>query len=280
MLGGATAAPPSMIPGLEWRRGQSCQVSKGALPGLGLRKGWIEIMRKLYVVGLALVAVFAFSSVMVTSASAEIPLLAEWLLNGNPVTGTTGVSWGDEILIEDTKVPIIGSVGVECRLVADGWIDANGLDFVSEVLTAANVSVSANLVGTGLLCSSHSGCETATVASPIEVWPIVVDFPTLLYLMEFGGLILDAVFDAGYQILCLVIGAMVEDECKATETGVAVQNGTAPNGAEIPAKFIEEPLLTCKEGGAGSGVVETVTAAKIIPTGGGEVTVSSESAGR
>jgi hypothetical protein len=237
-------------------------------------------MKKLYVVGLALVAVFAFSSVMVASASAETTLLAEWLFNGAAVTGQLNVETSGEILLEDNKVPIIGKVAVNCSGILDGWVDANGLDFISEVLTLAKVLVAAKLVGTGLLCTSASGCEAASEASPIEVWPTIEGWETLLILME-NGTFLDIIHGSGYEVLCLILGAMVEDECNATETGLAVTNGTAPVGAESPIGSIAEPLATCKEGGAGSGVNEVIKeVSKTIPVGGGELTVSSEGAGR
>jgi hypothetical protein len=244
-----------------------------------MKEGWIEMIRKSYVVGLALVAVFAFSSVMVASASAETTLLAEWLLNGAAVTGTTAVETAGEVKVEDNKVPIIGKVAIDCSFIADGWVDANGLDFISELLTLGKVKVTAKLVGTGMLCSSATGCEAASEGSPIEVWPATEGWETLLVLME-NGTFLDIIHGSGYEVLCLILGAMVEDECNATEAGILEQNGTAPNGAEIPAHSIGEPLATCKEGGAASGVNETLTVAKTIPTGGGELTVSSEGTGR
>jgi hypothetical protein len=160
-----------------------------------------------------------------------------------------------------------------------GWVDANGLALFSEVLTLGKVKVTAKLVGTGLLCTSASGCEAATEASPIEVWPSTEGWEAFVWLME-NGTFLYVIHNSGYEVLCLTLGAMVEDECNATETGFLEQNGTAPNGAEIPAKSIAEPLATCKEGGAGSGINETLTVAKTIPVGGGELTVSSEGAGR
>jgi hypothetical protein len=141
------------------------------------------------------------------------------------------------------------------------------------------VKVTAKLVGTGLSCAAISGCEPATVASPIEVWPTTEGWESLATLME-NGTFLAITRSPGYEISCLVVGVRVEDECNATETGFLVQNGTAPNGAETPAKSVGEPLATCKEGGAGSGVNETLTAEKMVPTGGGEITVSSEGAGR
>ena len=73
---------------------------------------------------------------------------------------------------------------------------------------------------------------------------------------------------------------MIEDECNASETGLLIENGTAPVGVFTPAKSAAEPLATCKEGGANSGVNETLTEAKVIPTRGGELTISSEGAGR
>ncbi|HEY3970080.1 MAG TPA: hypothetical protein VGL79_01665, partial [Solirubrobacteraceae bacterium] len=138
-------------------------------------------MKKLYFIGLALLAVFAFSSVLVASASAETTLLAEWLFNGAAVTGTLATEISGEILLEDNKAPIIGKSDVSCSGILDGWVDANGLDIVSEVLTLTT-KLPVTLAGAGLLCSAGSGCEAATEVSPIEVWPVGLPWPTLLVL--------------------------------------------------------------------------------------------------
>ena len=217
----------------------------------------------------------AFVAGLATTASAETTLLAEWLLNGNAVSGTVPTKVEGEVLLEDKTF----KVAITCSGILDGWVGENGLGFVSEVLTLGGVRVSAGLSGAGLLCGSASGCEKATEASPIEVWPSTAGWESLLILME-NGVFLELVFGSGYEVLCLILGLMIEDECNASETGVLVENGTAPVGALTPAKSVAEPLATCKEGGANSAVKESITEAQVIPTGGGELTVSSEGAGR
>jgi len=234
-------------------------------------------MKKLYFIGLTLLAVFAFSSVLVASASAETTLLAEWLFNGAAVTGTLTTEISGEISLEDNKAPIVGKADVLCSGILDGWVDANGLDFVSEVLNLTTLV--AVTLAAALLCTTISGCEAATEASPIEVSPVGLPWSTLLVLVE-NGTFRDFITGSGYEVLCLVLGINVEDTCTAALTSLLVENGTAPTGALTPAGTAATPNANCTLGGAGTGVNTVQTEARVLDTAGGEITVSSEGAGR
>jgi hypothetical protein len=232
---------------------------------------------------LTLLAILVVSGSIASTASAETTLLAEWLFNGAAVTGTKAIEVSGEVLLEDNKAPIVGKVDITCSAILDGWVDSNGLGLISEELTLEKVKVG-GLGGIGLLCTAISGCEKATEASPIEDWPIGLPAPGLLFLKENGTFSLTAnnagTIIGGGEVLCLILGGVVEDTCSATIAEGRVENGTAPVGVLTPANSPASPNASCSLGGAGSGVAETVTEARIISTSGGELTVSSEGAGR
>lgn len=221
--------------------------------------------------GLALVAVFAFSAMLAVTASAETTLVALWLVNGATVEANLASHTTGEILLEDTKV----GAAVVCSGILVGTVGAEGKDEITEVQNLAKETITQELVGLALLCETEKGCEKATEASPIEVWPESLPWPTLLFLMEKTGTeeFLNLVEKAAYDLLCLILGVMAEDLCSAADTTFPIVNSPL---AETPTEQTGTPLATCTVGGAESGVNETVGAALITLVAGGELTVSSE----
>jgi hypothetical protein len=215
-------------------------------------------MKKIHVISLALVAIFAFSAVLAASASAETTLLVVWTAKGTEITTEQATTTTGTILLADTKVPLLGEVAVTCEGKLDGFVGANGTDLITEVLNSENIAI-LPLEGKGLLCETEKNCET-DAKSPIELWPLNLPWVTLAYLME-NGKILDLILNSTYHLKCLVLGVNAEDECSAAETGLVIENGTgivlSPNGS------ITEPLANCTQGGTGSGVNEIVGESKL-----------------
>ena len=58
-------------------------------------------MKTIQMMGLTVGAMLAFVAGLATTASAETTLLAEWLLNGNAVSGTVPTKVEGEVLLED-----------------------------------------------------------------------------------------------------------------------------------------------------------------------------------
>src|ERR1700691_2206326 len=109
--------------------------STGPRRGKGRRKK----MRKIQVLGVALLALFAFGALTAVSASAtNTYLLAEWLLNGVaiglPANEINLVEIDGELLLEDTKAVLGSPAEVKCMGSLDGWVGLNSLGFTSEVL--------------------------------------------------------------------------------------------------------------------------------------------------
>ena len=91
-------------------------------------------MRKLQLIGVALVALFAVAAMTVASASAApVFLLAEWLVNGAAITTAHNVDGeGSEVLIEETILGI--KIDVLCSGIGDGTVSANGAGTGTELL--------------------------------------------------------------------------------------------------------------------------------------------------
>src|ERR1700722_5840458 len=238
-------------------------------------------MKKLQAVFLALLMVSALAAVFAGSASAEITLLAEWLVSGASIpAGTEEVSeTSGGIELEDTAA----ASGVLCTGILDGTVSANGLDLITKILNLAKEEISGTvLTGLALLgptpdCVSAKGCS-ATAA--IEVWPVGLPWHTLLYLMA-DGTILDRVAkengsNFGYELTCTVLGLKITDTCEAKGSSFEGLNDADTGDASAPAGALGEPLANCSVGGNATGANRTDELTPITLTSGLLLTVSSE----
>jgi len=206
-------------------------------------------MKKHHILGLALLAVFAFSAILAVSASAAETLLAEWLVNGVAITTLTSTATTGKLLLEDEKVPIAGKVAVVCEGILDGSVGPNGEDEITEVLTTAGVLVNA---ANPLSCPPQTACE-----KPGSVVPVGLPWHTLLILEEVG-LFKDIVRQAtaGYEVKCTVFGITSTDTCTALEnSGGKVTNGTT-DVTLTPETIL--PNGNCSLGGNGAGKIQVV----------------------
>jgi hypothetical protein len=221
-------------------------------------------MKKIQIIGMALVAMFAFSALLASTAFAEPTLLAEWLINGLEVLTLTLVETTGSILLSDTS----NGSDVVCKGIFDGSVGPNGEDEITEVLTLAEPKVQITLAAP-LLCESGAVCEKS--ATDVEVAPEALPWHTLLFLMESNNSFLDLVFSASYNVKCLVLGLAITDECTATLSAGGVSNTT---GGVTGAEEALAPLGLCSIGGAGTG--EVVPLKGNLTTASGGLTVSSE----
>jgi hypothetical protein len=241
-------------------------------------------MRKIQLLGVVLLALFAFGVLTAASASAAF-LLAEWLVNGVAVTTELVVESTGEVLLEDNKVPLIGKAVILCSGISVGWVGPNSLGWISEVLSLNGEAISTTpLVGLSLDCVAQAGCETNTA---VLVWPVGLPGTVEVELLEqeggpfFVGLAKSANGAVGgWEIQnCLVLGASQEDECTASEGAAQLTlEGTTLLGSvsEAFTQLTQLTNATCKVGGINSGIVEG--SAALVPSGGGELTASSETA--
>src|ERR1700722_14966934 len=113
-------------------------------------------MKKIQILGVALLALFALSAVVASLASAETTLLAEWLSAGASIGAAVASKSTGTITLEDTKL----GIGVLCTGSFDGTVGPHGAATVTEVLNAGGTKI--ELAGTLLTCEAHKFCESGT----------------------------------------------------------------------------------------------------------------------
>jgi hypothetical protein len=239
-------------------------------------------MRKLKVVGVALVALFAIGVVVASSASAVTFLLAGFLTTGGVSQPEGAISTTGELLLEDNKVPLLGHATILCSGILHGLIlgatEPSHIEILS-VLSLGNVAINTTpLVEEGLLCTNQANCPEPLVWAVHLPWlgelELVVDgteeFFSVLILNSGAG-------NPGWEVNCM--GASLTDTCEAAE-GIAKQTNVAGG---VEGEFSEAftllaglPLATCSLGGIGSGVVASEGGAGLTTLdAGGTLTISS-----
>jgi hypothetical protein len=235
-------------------------------------------MKKLQILVMTLFAVSAFIAAVASVASAVETLSTLWLANGATFAGNLAVNAEGELLLEDQKVPLIGKFAVICSGLFEGTVNgANGEGEISMLwsLEATQKLIEPELVGVALLCKAQTGCETS--ATDIEVWPIELPLLTLSFLEE-PNLFLVLVFSdgpkraVGYELKCLVLGVVIEDECKEPNNDAEVEMNNVAAGVETVG--VAEPNGTCSEGGAAAGVIQWLAGNIENLTAGGPLSAS------
>ncbi len=197
-----------------------------------------------------------------STASAEVTLLAEWLINGTGVTTLTLVEGIGEILLSDTA----NGSDILCSAIGVGSVGPDGEGEVTEMLTLTDVQISLSAPG---LCSADSTCESST--TDVEGFPEKFPWHGILYLSE-AGLYLTTLIqgESEYVISCLVLGIKITDECHTEKSTFEVHNVTG--GVEAKEES-GTPLATCSIGGAGTGELVPL-AGNLLTSPSGTVTVS------
>jgi hypothetical protein len=203
-------------------------------------------MKRIHIIGVALVAMFAFSVVVASSASA---LEALWLINGQDIP--TGQSWnanqnpvaGSPLLLEDMKA----GVDVLCEGSGLVWLLPGGKDLQAIASCVKPV------------------VDAGTCESP-KVEAINLGWNTQLELMETSGIWLDAITGStvagvkpGWLVECTVpLIGKINDEC-TTNNGTVILTNNESTGI-VEGEFPEAPeskseQANCTVGGAEEGLV-------------------------
>jgi hypothetical protein len=202
--------------------------------------------------GLALFAMFAFSVVAASMASAA----DEWLIDGSPVAALTSVEMTGEFLVGDLLIPLLGSAEIKCNGILDGTVGAAGESEITEMLTGAGFKVGAPLVAPTLACTNVQNCPE----SP-EFWP--VGLPWLGHIELFGTEIDNGIFTLqnekllGFEVVChkTVIGT-VTDTCVQESFRVTMENMVTPE-SDVLGTISSERVATCTLGGTFAGDFHT-----------------------
>jgi hypothetical protein len=219
-------------------------------------------MRGIYLASLVF-STLVFSLFFVSMAFAAETLLAEWLLNAASITVDLV-----ESVSEMRTLNFVNEAGIDCSFIKDGFVESDGGDLVTEILTLGGVR--AALGGTPILCL---GLGTCVEEEDAELFPELL--PWLTQMILFAGLIHDLVFRPGWDGTCLVVVllTLAEEEC-VVENHVSATDTNVAEGVEEKFEEPEEENARCgseseKEGSfTGSGVIK--------PVGGGTLSTSSE----
>jgi hypothetical protein len=225
-------------------------------------------MRKIHLLGLTLFAVFAFSVVAVSSASAfsELEsLAAQFLSGGNPIavgaklptdTTNTGTTL---LLLEDMSAPG-GAVDVECSGLFEGEINGPEDGLITKVVGLPTPQSSDILCPFGTnkgLCTGVEGTTEALVEAVNLPWLVT---PLLVVDLEghnFFWLMIEADEhgEPGYLVECKVGLGNIDDTCTGAVNAEAVNTGT---GIEGTFKELDEQITPpglCTQSNARSGLL-------------------------
>jgi len=230
-------------------------------------------MKRIQVLGLALVAVVAVSAFVASAASAVTFLLAEWLINGAALTGALAVEQTGELNLINTNAAGLGvRVEILCSGILDGTITTNGGGEITELLNLAKEAINLTpLTELGLItCTNTKNCT-----EPL-VWAEELPWKTELQLMEdTESFFVDLIANGRYYAECLILGVSAAELCEAATTAVKITNIAEGLDAEFSDAFqelAELPLGICG-GRAGTAIVEGL--GLIVPDA-GTLTASSE----
>jgi hypothetical protein len=231
-------------------------------------------MRKIYTVGLAVVAVFAFSVIAAASASAA----TEWLLEGAaiPSPGDTVETTG-ELLLEDTGT----GTQIECSGKFDGTVGPGATDKIEKILNLAGVEETSNenlakVTKPAIDCKVEAaGLCNVTVGALIWVFPLHLPWKTELLLPEATLWVDDIVSgtggEPGYEVSCSTIIGVQTDVCEGKPGSIETNVTGGVEGVFEEAETFN-PRGTCSIGGAKTAL--TVGKGITAPTTGGTLTVS------
>ncbi len=190
-------------------------------------------MRKIHLLGLALVAVFAFSAIAAGAAFAE----SEWLVDGSPVLA------GEKIHVEMTGTLILEDMGkgspttVECSGSGLGVVLNGGLDIQEEAVATS--------------CKTLAG----TCGSPLAV---ALNLPWTTEISLATGAFRDLITggtggEPGYEVTCFGI---FHDACLG-KTSTGLENMSTETPADVLSIFSAtlSEAGNCNLGGAGEGLV-------------------------
>ena len=239
-------------------------------------KGRLE-MRKLHVLGVALIAVVAFGVVSAATASAVTFLLAEWLVGGSAVTSTALAETTGELLIAE-ELTVLGvkiKIAVLCSGIFVGSIGSDGADDLTELLNLARELIDLTpLVELGLLCTNDENCP-----EPLA-WADNLPWLTQLELMVDGSeeffvdlLTANGNGSPGYHVVCMGNTALA-DLCTAPESTTKVTNEAGGLNSEFSEAFTTLAglkLANCEIAGNETGIVEGLA---LVTTPGGALTAS------
>jgi hypothetical protein len=235
-------------------------------------------MKKIHVLGVALVAVLALSVVGAVSASAAT---LQWLANGKAITSALASETTGSITLGSTNgLKIKIEAVVLCSGKFDGTVGPGGEDEITKVLNLSGVEVT--------LAKPLTECENVKTCTSSEVSPVNLPWLTRLELSgteaapEFLDIIEQGAGGAepGWEVVCKTSLGTVTETCTAPTTDSVLTNDTGES--DVLGVFPTgsgRNTANCSVGGAGTGFLEsssTDEAGLSVLTSGEALSVSYE----
>jgi hypothetical protein len=228
-------------------------------------------MKKIHVLGLALLTIFLFSSAITTaSAFAE----DEFLFNAEAISGTEEslpTETGGEILIEDM------ATGLDrlCSFVIDGYVGPGGHTLITKILNL--LKEEELLPGTtipSVSCLDHSEGGVKCVPGAELMETDILNLPLLGRIVLVEGAFVDLIESGGtgkltYITLCVELGLEVEVICEA-EPGATLTNETSG----VLVRFEENETMNPPGSCSDSGKLLIIGEGLMVDTSTGTLTVS------
>jgi hypothetical protein len=189
-------------------------------------------MRKIQIIGLALVAIFAFSAIAAASAFAA----PEWLFNGLTFTGKLAVLSAGTLLLEDLKGGLLlEAASVNCTGTNTGAVESSA---AGEIAAIENIA-----------CTNEKNCPNPSAT------PVNLPWSTVLSLAGTPELLIDtATTTAGTKVVgWKVVCTGITDECTLASGKSEMGN----NSEGVTSLFVSPPTepANCTRGGTGQGIV-------------------------
>jgi hypothetical protein len=261
----------------------------------------MRTVRKIFLVGLALFGVMAFSAVVVSSAFAEESKI---LAGGNAIVALLPILIEGELLWQDTGAT--PALNLDCSFKLDGWIEPGGtLGYISDLLMlggellnelgvlngAGNDMIDCAVLGSEV-CSKNEVLVTVNL-NGTTIWHIELVLDTAAYLVDFLNLLdieelLEGseVVEPVYTVDCETILGLAEDHCEGLSSArlymdLAGNLRMSFNSLSLAETWgAESQLINCTLGGAGTGSFVSIAeggAAEDTETSGALITDSGDS---
>jgi hypothetical protein len=217
-------------------------------------------MKKIHVLGIALVAMLAFNVMAAVSASAAT---LQWLAGGKAIAspGLNGEVVGEITLGSTNGAKLKIEAVVLCSGIFTGSVGPGPEDIATGLLNLAHEPVTPSKK---LLCPSVKTCEGNSEVVPVNLpWLTRLELmgteaePLFLDVIEAGNGATGESGNPGYEIKCKTALATVTEKCTAANLGANVTNDMTENDVLGIIEKEVTPPFTCNVGGANTGFVET-----------------------
>lgn len=214
-------------------------------------------MKKIHILGVALVAIFAFGAV----ATSAFALESTWLEDAIKVAAAQEAKITGELALTDLNVPVFGATTVLCSGILDGTIGPGKVDLITDILNLSGTleealavlnSLEVSETNSMLNCVADKGaCQPEGELAWVTPYGLPWDTEITLSGTTFLDLLLSEKGVPGYEVECEnpLVGK-VTDRCQGN-TSAGLFNEAGGLLSEFNETLSEKG--NCSQGGSGAG---------------------------